>query len=240
MRNETRSEIRDQIIFIICFIAAWYVVYKMRVFSPTAFPAVGEIGESFVTAFTKNDMLSYTGHSLLLIAKGLAIGIGLAFIFSSLLPGVALLPLAICWFGIGEVTIIFIVVHSIIWPMSRSIMDGFKSIPKMYVESGMNIGLRGLKLVTGVYLPAAFSSVLSGMRVGWARAWRGLISVEMIFGTTSSGAGIGWYIMMRRNFMDMAGVFAALIVIIIIGVIVEYGIFRTVENHTVRKWGMVQ
>ena len=115
MRNETRSEIRDQIIFIICFIAAWYVVYKMRVFSPTAFPAVGEIGESFVTAFTKNDMLSYTGHSLLLIAKGLAIGIGLAFIFSSLavvskhfhaiynlivsicdlLPGVALLPLAI-------------------------------------------------------------------------------------------------------------------------------------------------
>ena len=260
MRNETRSEIRDQIIFIICFIAAWYVVYKMRVFSPTAFPAVGEIGESFVTAFTQNDMLSYTGHSLLLIAKGLAIGIGLAFIFSSLavvskhfhaiynlivsicdlLPGVALLPLAICWFGIGEVTIIFIVVHSIIWPMSRSIMDGFKSIPKMYVESGMNIGLRGLKLVTGVYLPAAFSSVLSGMRVGWARAWRGLISVEMIFGTTSSGAGIGWYIMMRRNFMDMAGVFAALIVIIIIGVIVEYGIFRTVENHTVRKWGMVQ
>jgi len=119
-------------------------------------------------------------------------------------------------------------------------MDGFSSIPRMYIESGMNIGLRGLKLVTGVYLPAAFSSVLSGMRVGWARAWRGLISVEMIFGTTSSGAGIGWYIMMRRNFMDMSGVFAALIVIIIIGVLVEYGIFRTVENHTVRKWGMVQ
>ena len=84
MKSETRSEIRDQIIFIICFIAAWYVVYKMRVFSPTAFPSVGDIGESFVTAFTTNDMLSYTGHSLLLIAKGLAIGIGLAFIFSSL------------------------------------------------------------------------------------------------------------------------------------------------------------
>ena len=197
MKSETRSEIRDQIIFIICFIIAWYVVYKMRVFSPTAFPSVGSIGESFVTAFTTNDMLSYTGHSLLLIAKGLAIGIGLAFIFSSLavinrhfhavynlivsicdlLPGVALLPLAICWFGIGEITIIFIVVHSIIWPMSRSIMDGFSSIPRMYIESGMNIGLRGIKLVTGVYLPAAFSSVLSGMRVGWARAWRGLISV---------------------------------------------------------------
>ena len=183
MKSETRSEIRDQIIFIICFIIAWYVVYKMRVFSPTAFPSVGSIGESFVTAFTTNDMLSYTGHSLLLIAKGLAIGIGLAFIFSSLaviskhfhaiynlivsicdlLPGVALLPLAICWFGIGEITIIFIVVHSIIWPMSRSIMDGFSSIPRMYIESGMNIGLRGLKLVTGVYLPAASPTRVAGL-----------------------------------------------------------------------------
>ena len=259
MRNETRSEIRDQIIFIICFIAAWYVVYKMRVFSPTAFPAVGEIGESFVTAFTKNDMLSYTGHSLLLIAKGLAIGIGLAFIFSSLavvskhfhaiynlivsicdlLPGVALLPLAICWFGIGEVTIIFIVVHSIIWPMSRSIMDGFKSIPKMYVESGMNIGLRGLKLVTGVYLPAAFSSVLSGMRVGWARAWRGLISAEMIFGIASS-PGIGLFINQMRTNMNNAEMYATLIVIIIIGLIVQYGILNPIENATVKKWGMTK
>lgn len=260
MKQETISELRDQVIFIICFIAAWYVVYKMRVFSPTAFPAVGEIGRSFVTAFTENDMLTYTGHSMLLIVKGLAIGIGLAFIFSSiavvskhfhaiynlvvsicdLLPGVALLPLAICWFGVGQITIIFIVVHSIIWPMSRSIMDGFNAIPHMYVESGRNIGLRGFRLVTGVYLPAAFASVLSGMRVGWARAWRGLISVEMIFGATSSGAGIGWYIMMRRNFADMAGVFAALIVIIIIGIIVEYGIFRMIEKNTVRKWGMVR
>ena len=110
----------------------------------------------------------------------------------------------------------------------------------MYVESGRNIGLRGFRLVMGVYLPAAFASVLSGMRVGWARAWRGLISVEMIFGATSSGAGIGWYIMMRRNFADMAGVFAALIVIIIIGIIVEYGIFRMIEKNTVRKWGMVR
>ena len=75
MKQETRSEIRDQIIFIICFIAAWHVVYKMRLFSPTAFRY---IGESFVTAFTENDMLSYTGHSLLLIAKGLAIAKSLA------------------------------------------------------------------------------------------------------------------------------------------------------------------
>ena len=122
--------------------------------------------------------------------------------------------------------------------MSRSIMDGFKSIPNIYIESGKNMGLKGFNLVVGVYLPAAFASILSGLRVGWARAWRGLISAEMIFGTTGKGVGIGWYILMRRVNCDIAGVFGALIVIIVIGIVVEYGIFRVIEKNTVRKWGM--
>ncbi len=232
----------------------------MQVFPQLMFPSLAEIGESFVDGFKDDSLLAYTLYSMSLIIKGLAIGIVLAFIFSSiavvsktfhaiynlvvsvcdLLPGVALLPLAILWIGIGEGTIIFIVVHSILWPMSRSIMDGFKSVSSIYIESGKNMGLKGLSLVTGVYLPAAFTHVLSGMRVGWARAWRGLISVEMIFGTTGSGAGIGWFIFMKRTNVDIAGVFAALIVIIIIGIIVEYGVFHTIEKRTVKKWGMVR
>lgn len=254
------KEIRTQIIFIICFLAAWQAVYQMQVFPQLMFPSLKEIGESFINGFKDDSLLQYTLYSMSLIIKGLAIGIVLAFIFSSiavvsktfhaiynlvvsvcdLLPGVALLPLAILWIGIGEGTIIFIVVHSILWPMSRSIMDGFKSVSSIYIESGKNMGLKGLGLVTGVYLPAAFTHVLSGMRVGWARAWRGLISVEMIFGTTGSGAGIGWFIFMKRTNVDIAGVFAALIVIIIIGIIVEYGVFHTIEKRTVKKWGMVR
>lgn len=258
MKNELRNEIRDQLIFVLCFIAAWYVVYNMGVFKELIFPSPTQIGEAFIEGFRDNSLMTYTLYSMSLIAKGLAVGIGLAFIFSSLavvnkhfnaiynlvvsvcdlLPGVALLPLAICWFGPGELTIIFIVVHSIIWPMSRNLMDGFRAIPNIYIEGGKNIGLRGLKLVISVYLPAAFASVLSGLRVGWARAWRGLLAIEMIFGTTGKGAGIGWYIFMRRVNVDIAGVFASLIVIIIIGIVIEYGLFRTIERNTIRKWGM--
>ncbi len=260
MKNEIKHEFKTQIIFIISFLVAWQIVYHMQAFDELLFPSLKDIGQSFIDGFKDDSLLSYTAYSMTLIVKGLAIGIILAFIFSSiavvsntfyaiynlivsicdLLPGVALLPLAIMWFGIGEGTIIFIVVHSILWPMSRSIMDGFKSVSGIFVESGRNIGLRGFSLVRGVYLPAAFTSVLSGMRVGWARAWRGLISVEMIFGTTGAGAGIGWFIFMKRTNVDIAGVFAALIVIIIIGIIIEYGIFRTLEKNTVKKWGMVR
>ena len=69
---------------------------------------------------------------------------------------------------------------------------------------------------------------------------RDSLSVEMIFGTTGSGAGIGWYIFMKRTNFDIAGVFATLIVIIIIGIIIEYGVFRIIERNTVKKWGMVR
>lgn len=252
------KNLRNQLIFIVLVLVAWQLAYTMEVFPKLMFPSIGSIFQSLVKGFTSDDLGSMTMYSMSLIVKGLSIGILLAFLFSGLsivsktvysiynmlvsmcdlIPGVALIPLAILWMGIGENTIILIVVHSIIWPMSRSIMDGFHAVPHIYIESGQNMGLNKFSLVTGIYIPAAFSYILSGIKTGWARAWRGLISAEMIFGTTSSGAGIGWFIFMKRTNVDIAGVFAALLVIIAIGIVVEYGIFSTIERMTIRKWGV--
>ena len=243
----TMKNLRNQIVFIVAVLVVWQVVYQMGSFPELMFPSLGKIFQSLIKGFSRDGLGAMTLYSLSLIAKGLLIGIVLAFILSGLsivsktcdlIPGVALLPLAILWMGIGEGTIILIVVHSIIWPMSRSIMDGFRAVPQIYIESGKNMGLGKLGLVTGIYIPASFSYILSGIRTGWARAWRGLISAEMIFGTTSSGAGIGWFIFMKRTNVDIAGVFAALLVIIVIGIVVEYGVFHTIEKMTLKKWGM--
>lgn len=252
------KNLRYQIAFCVLVIVAWQVMYEMEIFPKLMFPSVMDIGKSFVEGFTQDGLGGMVGYSLGLLIKGFGIGMVLAFILSGLsilsrkfyaiynmlvsmcdlIPGVALLPLAILWMGIGEETIIFIVIHSILWPMSRSIMDGFVSVPKLHIEVGRNIGLNRFTMLTGIYIPAAFGNILSGIKVGWARAWRGLISSEMIFGTTSSGTGIGWFIFMKRTNVDIAGVFAALLVIIIIGIIVEYGVFRLIEKHTIKKWGL--
>ena len=254
----TMKNLRNQIVFIVAVLVVWQVVYQMGSFPELMFPSLGKIFQSLIKGFSRDGLGAMTLYSLSLIAKGLLIGIVLAFILSGLsivskmfysiyhmvvslcdlIPGVALLPLAILWMGIGEGTIILIVVHSIIWPMTRSSMDGFRAVPQIYIESGENMGLGKLGLVTGIYIPASFSYILSGIRTGWARAWRGLISAEMIFGTTSSGAGIGWFIFMKRTNVDIAGVFAALLVIIVIGIVVEYGVFHTIEKMTLKKWGM--
>ena len=91
----------------------------------------------------------------------------------------------------------------------------------------------------GVYLPAATSYIVSGLKVGWARAWRGLISAEMIFGIASC-PGIGLFINQMRTNMNNAEMYATLLVIIIIGVIVQYGILAPIEKNTVKKWGMTK
>lgn len=254
----------QKIIIRILFVAAllglweWYAIQR----DIMAVPRIEVILKTLYEDMFVNDIrpiLKYLGKSLTMIAEGLGIGIALAFVFSGLsvaseifstvynlvvsimdlLPAVALMPILMITIGATDTTIIILVIHSVVWPMSRSIIDGFKSVPKMYVESGKNIGLGRIGLVFGIYIPSSFSSIISGVRVGWARAWRGLISAEMIFGVASS-AGIGTYINNARTiWLSFPSVYAALILIILVGVIVEYGIFSTIEHYTVRKWGMI-
>lgn len=258
MNKQTLKSIRAQVIFIILVIIGWQVMSESGMVNQLTFPSITEIGRAFVKGFAEDGMMGYVLYSLSLLLRGLIIGVVLAFIFSSLcmisktvysiynmvtsicdlIPGVALIPIAMGWLGIGEAVIVFIVVHGVIWPVSRSILGGFTGVNRMYVEEGRIFGLRGVRLITGVYLPATLGTLISGIRMGWARAWRGLIAIEMIFGTTGSGAGIGWYIFMKRTNMNYAGMFAALIVIILIGIIVEYLVFQVIEKKTVVKWGM--
>lgn len=250
-----------QIGFAIAFLCfwEWYAVKR----DVMAFPRLEEIFSTLIEDMffsVQRPVLKYLGKSLSLIGEGLSIGMVLAFVFSGLsvaseffntiynlivsicdlLPAVVLMPILIITIGDTSTIIIVLVVHSVVWPMSRSIIDGFKSVPKMHIESGRNIGLSRIGLIFGIYIPSSFSSIISGVRVGWARAWRGLISAEMIFGAAQA-AGIGTYINnARTTWISYESIYAALILIIAVGVIVEYGIFANIEKHTVRKWGMIR
>ncbi len=264
--KEKAHSIIAQIIFLLVLLVTWELVAKARIFgasSELVFPSLEKIGKAFVDNFT----IGYAGtsfwiyilNSMKLLLEGLVIGIVLSIIFSSfaivcktfnyiynsivsicdLLPGIALLPIIIIIFGINPSVIVFLVIHAVIWPMSRNILDGFLSVPKIYVEAGTNIGLKGVSLLLGVYIPASLSFIISGLKVSWARAWRGLISAEMIFGIASC-PGIGLYINQMRTNMKNAEMYATLIVIILIGVIVQYGILAPIEKYTVKRWGMMK
>lgn len=154
------------------------------------------------------------------------------------LPAIALLPLALIWFGLGKMTLVFVLVHSVLWAVTLNTYSGFQSVSATLKMVGRNYGLSHIAFITRILIPAAFPSILSGMKIGWAFAWRTLIAAELVFGVSASSGGLGWFIYESKNQLDIAAVFAGLLAIIIIGLIVENLIFRVVEQRTIVKWGM--
>lgn len=196
--------------------------------------------------------------SLQVLAIGFSTGLVLAFVLTVLaittrigtdfletmtamlnpLPAIALLPLALIWFGLGLGSLVFVLVHSVLWAVALNTHAGFRAVSNTLRMVGRNYGLSGLGLVFRILIPAAFPSILAGLKIGWAFAWRTLIAAELVFGVASGKGGLGWYIFESKNELDIPEVFAGLLTIIMIGLLVENVIFRTIENRTVRRWGM--
>lgn len=154
------------------------------------------------------------------------------------LPAIALLPLALLWFGLGTGSLLFVLVHSVLWPLSLNTYAGFQAVPETLRMAGRNYGLRGVPYVLQILIPAALPSILSGLKIGWAFAWRTLIAAELVFGASSGQGGLGWYIFQNRNELYTDKVFAGLLSVIGIGLLVETLGFHTLERLTVRKWGV--
>jgi NitT/TauT family transport system permease protein len=154
------------------------------------------------------------------------------------LPAIALLPLALLWFGLGTGSLLFVLVHSVVWPLSLNASTGFLTVPPTLVRVGQNLGLRGFGLVTGILLPAAFPYLLTGLKIGWAFAWRTVIAAELVFGVAGERGGLGWYISRNRYDLNTAEVFAGLLTIVAIGLLVESVVFQTIERRTLVRWGM--
>ncbi len=196
--------------------------------------------------------------SLRVLLQGYAAGVAAAFVLTALavstrlgrdlletltsmfnpLPAIALLPIALLWFGLGTGSLVFVLVHSVLWPLALNTYAGFRGVPETLRMAGRNYGLAGLRFVWRILVPAAFPSIVSGLKIGWAFAWRTLIAAELVFGTTSGQGGLGWYIFQNRSELYTDRVFAGLAMVIVISLMVENLVFASIERLTVRRWGM--
>ncbi|ADM97786.1 Taurine transport system permease protein tauC [Dickeya dadantii 3937] len=214
--------------------------------------------QAFQQDWLSGELPQKTAVSLGTLLKGYVIGSVLALLLSTLavsvqlgrdllalltamlnpLPAIALLPLALLWFGLGEKSLVFVLVHSVMWPMALNAYSGFLGVSDTLRMAGRNYGLTGWRYVARILIPAALPAIISGLKIGWAFAWRTLIAAELVFGASSGKGGLGWYIFQNRNELYTDRVFAGLASVILIGLLVEGLIFATLERLTVRKWGM--
>jgi len=239
-------------------LAVWEAGTRLFHVSPLLFPPASTVLRAFAASVVRGEVPGYAAQSLQVLLAGMAIGAVLTLVLTSLavttrigsavletltsmfnpLPAIALMPLSLLWFGLGTGSLIFVIVHSVLWPMSLNTYTGFVSVPPTMRKVGHNFGLTGWRYVAGILLPAAFPHILSGVKIGWAFAWRTVIAAEMVFGVAGSQAGLGWFIYQNRFEMNTELVFAGLITVILIGLLVENLLFRWVERHTVVRWGM--
>jgi NitT/TauT family transport system permease protein len=222
------------------------------------FPTLGETFEALWDAVVNGPLLERTFTSLQVLLMGYAIGLTLAGLITTFavstrigtdvlstltamfnpLPAIALLPLALLWFGLGAKSLVFVIVHSVLWAVALNTHSGFTSVSQTLRMAGQNCGLRGINYVARLLVPAAFPSILTGLKIGWAFAWRTLIAAELVFGVSSRSGGLGWFIFENRNQLEIPSVFAGLFTVILIGLLVESVIFRSIENVTIKRWGM--
>ena len=250
------TAVRRIIVLAVLYIA--WQLYAMWLNNNLLFPTLGETLEALYDAVVNGPLIQRTLTSLQILLMGYAIGLALAGIFTTLavstrvgtdflstltamfnpLPAIALLPLALLWFGLGAKSLVFVIIHSVLWAVALNTHSGFTSVSPTLRMAGQNCGLRGVSYVAFLLVPAAFPSILTGLKIGWAFAWRTLIAAELVFGVSSRSGGLGWFIFENRNQLEIPSVFAGLFTVILIGLVVESVIFRSIENVTIRRWGM--
>jgi NitT/TauT family transport system permease protein len=152
------------------------------------------------------------------------------------LPSICWLPLAILWFGLSESAILFVVVMGSLLAVAIATEDAVSGVDPVLLRAAGTLGIRRLRFVSGVLLPAALPGVLTGLKLGWSFAWRALMAGELLF----VAGGLGQLLQAGREVLDAAQVMGVMVAIVAIGVAVDRVVFRVLELRVRRRWGLLE
>jgi NitT/TauT family transport system permease protein len=245
---------RLSILFFIALVLLWEGVFLLGIWPPYLFPSPLTVLRNFLVGFFSGNYLLAIFMSLRRIAIGygisLVIGIpfglflgrirflqdtvGAMLLGFQALPSICWLPLALLWFGLSEDAITFVVVMGAVLSIVLSTADGVKNTPPLYLRAAKTMGTKGLDLYMRVVLPAALPSILSGMKIGWSFAWRSLMAGELLY----VSLGLGHLLSIGRELNDMGEVVAIMMIIIALGLTIDFLLFARGEKVLRERWGL--
>ena len=153
------------------------------------------------------------------------------------MPSIAWFPLAILLFQLSEQAILFVILIGAVPSIANGVIGGVDYVPPLLVRAGRNLGATGFGLYRHVVIPAALPSIVSGLKQGWAFAWRSLLAGELIV-QIANRPSLGQFLNQSREFGDTTYMIALMLVILVIGIVVD-GVFSTVDNGIRRRRGVV-
>jgi len=238
------------------FFGAWQVVvwtgWKAEYILPSPFTVVNQLVHD-ITDLSSSAWVTLrraaVGFALAMVIGGvlgiavarsrvLRAGVGSMITGLQTMPSVAWYPLALVLFSLSQKAILFVVVLGAAPSIANGIIDGIDHVPPVLLRAGRVLGARGLASLRHVVIPAAMPSVVSGLKQGWAFAWRSLMAGELI--TTLPGhIGLAQQLSAAAANADYVAVYEAMLVIFIIGVVVDALIFGTAERWIRRRHGLI-
>jgi len=242
------------LVFYAGMLGLWTLLAELKIWPPYLFPTPWGVGEALYAGFQDHTFLIAIAVSMrrvligyaISVVLGMVLGLGVAsskFLEETMggllvslqsLPSICWWPLALLWFGLSQNAILFVVVMGSLLSVTLAMEDGRKQMPRIYGMAGRNLGACGFQLFWHVLLPASLPFIVSGLKQGWAFAWRSLITAEMLY----LSLGLGQVLMMGRDLNDMSAVIAVMILIIAIGFVVDGIVFKAMERHLQNKWGL--
>lgn len=234
----------------------WQSVAMLGLMPPKLFPGVDRIVATFVRLIANGVLPMHVLGTLARLAVGFALGavvgvtLGLVMGRSrwaedvllplvsvgSPIPGLAYAPLFVIWFGLGNLPAVLLVGFAATFPVAVNTWTGVRAVKAIWIRAAVAMGARERQIFRKVVLPGALPAVMTGLRLGLARAWRVLVAVEML---TAVPLGLGWLIFGAREFLNMDVMLAGVAVIAIIGLALEKLVFQRLERFTVVRWGMM-
>ena len=188
-------------------------------------------------------MIGYLTASIIFTFLGFLMGINRrAYAFFSPIitlmlpiPGLAWVPIVILWLGLGDPTIIFIVLLVSIFPIIYNTAAGVKAITKKQIWAAEMMGATRGQIMRKILFPGALPYIITGQKLALGAAWRALIGTEMVVAT---GWGLGYIIFEARTFMDTETVYGGIAMIALLGLTLEKIIFGRIEKMTIERWGL--
>ena len=248
-----RSTQVRRLVFFTALLAGWELLSRFGPWPDYLMPGPLAVGRAIVAGlksglFLQGTLVSMvrllTGYGISLVG-GVLIGtllvrftwlretLGALIVGLQALPSVCWLPLAILWFGLNERAITFVVVMGSLFSIVLGVQSGIANTSPIFVKAARNLGASGVRLYTEVVLPAAFPTILAGLKQGWAFAWRSLMAAELLYFSLS----LGNLLQTGRDLNDAAQVMAVMVLIIAVGVAFNQLLFAPLERRVAERWG---
>jgi NitT/TauT family transport system permease protein len=242
--------------FFLALITAWHGAYQAKIWSPVLVPSPESVVRYLWDIALDGTLWSSTAVTMKRLLAGymigLVAGVPLGFLTARVralrdtvgvlalglqgLPSVCWVPLALLWFGQTESAMLFVVVMGTLWSVILATETGVRNVNPIYLRAAHTMGSSGVHTWVTVMLPASLPFIMSGMKQGWAFAWRSLMAAE-IYVTILTGFGLGHLLHYGRELNAMEQVVAVMLVIVLIGLLADKALFSPWEKFLHRRWG---